>query len=181
MLVTTGERTAAVEDRAEMMAADIRGRDEGDLRLDHLADLLLQGHAQEQRVKPRFQLRIGYASAITARPKHVSGGRGLTFHHGLPDSWRMVTMIVCRSWRGVPGRCYRTGLAVTACFHPARVAGAFLETEVLPELHAVGARRVEVRLQVTGTGIGPAADQLVGQIVAVELDGPLIFFVDQAQ
>jgi hypothetical protein len=45
---------ATSQDRAERIALQIGRRDRADIALDHLADLLRQRHALEQRGDPRF-------------------------------------------------------------------------------------------------------------------------------
>ena len=60
ILVTAGEGTAAVENRAQVVALDVFRRHIAQFRLDHLAHFLFDGHASQQRINLRLvRHRIG--------------------------------------------------------------------------------------------------------------------------
>ena len=50
---------AAVEDRADIVVADVVRRDRADVGLGHLPDLLLERHASDDRADARLDRRIG--------------------------------------------------------------------------------------------------------------------------
>ena len=66
---------AAVEDRAEIIAADIVGRDRADVGLGHLPDLLLERHSGDDRADARFDRGLGRTAAGTAARGQSRGRR----------------------------------------------------------------------------------------------------------
>ena len=75
-LVAVGAGIAAREDRAERVALEVGGRHRADVALDHLADLLLDGHAREQRGDARLGRGVGdRGGAVRARPGVGMGDR----------------------------------------------------------------------------------------------------------
>ncbi|KIU01475.1 hypothetical protein QU38_01425, partial [Staphylococcus aureus] len=59
---------AAVEDRSDVVAAHFVRRDRADVRLSHLADLLLERHAAHDARDPRFHRGIGRGGGAECRP-----------------------------------------------------------------------------------------------------------------
>ena len=60
--IAAGRRTAAVEDRAQMISRDVIGGRAADIALDDLADLLFERHRRDQRVDSLLDRGLGGAS-----------------------------------------------------------------------------------------------------------------------
>ena len=71
VLVRAGPRAAAVEHGADVVLLDLGRGDGGDLRLRHLADLLLQRELGDHRLDLRLELLGALDPAVHARPVGV--------------------------------------------------------------------------------------------------------------